>query len=408
MKKLFVLIVLMAGIVWGEEAQSKGITFEQTKEWKKVLKKAKKEKKLIFIDCYTSWCGPCKMLSSQVFTREDVGNQFNADFVNVKYDMEKDADGVMLKDKFEVKAFPTLVFVDPNTQQVVHKMVGAGSAEWLMEGGKIAKDPQNNLRGLTKRYEAGERNTDLLSRYLTALSSAYMQEKQGAVAAEYLNALSDDEIVTKDNWELIKKNVSDPLSKPIRQVIANIGRFYEVAGKEVVDYKLDNSIMGATMALTHWRPGMGQTFDEKRNEELIGYLLSVDYAGVPAALAQLYTAAYIRKGDFRGLLDKMKEVLSYNMFRSGADLNYFQNNIEALTLCDDKALVEEGIKWIDEVCAVTPDFFSKANLMNSKARLQTKIGDTLGADKSKMEEEKYNKEGEKRSGGKVFRAMRMN
>lgn len=102
--------------------------------------------------------------------------------------------------------------------------------------GRIAKDPQNNLRGLTKRYEAGERNTDLLSRYLTALSSAYMQEKQGAVAAEYLNALSDDEIVTKDNWELIKKNVSDPLSKPIRQVIANIGRFYEVAGKEVVDY----------------------------------------------------------------------------------------------------------------------------------------------------------------------------
>ena len=57
---------------------------------------------------------------------------------------------------------------------------------------------------------------------------------------------------------------------------------------------------------------------------------------------------------------------------------------------------------------MTPDFFSKANLMNSKARLQTKIGDTLGADKSKMEEEKYNKEGEKRSGGKVFRSMRMN
>ena len=208
--------------------------------------------------------------------------------------------------------------------------------------------------------------------------------------------------------DLVKKYVSDPLSGPLKKVMQNRDKFYAVAGKEVVDYKLDNSIMGATMALTHWRPGMGQTFDEKRNEELIGYLLSVDYAGVPAALAQLYTAAYIRKGDFRGLLDKMKEVLSYNMFRSGADLNYFQNNIEALTLCDDKALVEEGIKWIDEVCAVTPDFFSKANLMNSKARLQTKIGDTLGADKSKMEEEKYNKEGEKRSGGKVFRAMRMN
>ena len=45
MKKLFVLIVLIAGIVWGAEAQSKGITFRQTKEWKKVLKKAKKREK---------------------------------------------------------------------------------------------------------------------------------------------------------------------------------------------------------------------------------------------------------------------------------------------------------------------------------------------------------------------------
>ena len=278
------------------------------------------------------------MLSSQVFTREDVGNQFNADFVNVKYDMEKDADGVMLKDKFEVKAFPTLVFVDPNTQPVVHKMVGAGSAEWLMEGGKMAKDPQNNLSGLTKRYEAGERTTDLLSRYLTALSSAYMQEKQGAVAAEYLNALSDDEIVTKDNWELIKKNVSDPLSKPIRQVIANIGRFYEVAGKEVVDYKLGNSVKVAVAEITYWRSGNGE-FDEARNAELIKLLQSLDYAFIPGALASLYTAEYVRKGDYKGMLNSMREAFKYNVFRNGEEQMYFQNNIEALAGCDDKALV---------------------------------------------------------------------
>ena len=286
-------------------------------------------------------------------------------------------------------------------------MVGAGSAEWLMEGGKIAKDPQNNLRGLTKRYEAGERNTDLLSRYLTALSSAYMQEKQGAVAAEYLNALSDDEIVTKDNWELIKKNVSDPLSKPIRQVIANIGRFYEVAGKEVVDYKLENSIKGAVAEITYWRPGNGE-FDEARNGELIKLLQSLDYAFIPGALASLYTAEYVRKGDYKGMLNSMREAFKYNVFRNGEEQMYFQNNIEALAGCDDKTLVQEGIDWIDARCAQTKDYFAKANLMNSKARLLTKNGDTLGADKAKMEEEKYNAEGEKRSGGKAVRAIRMN
>lgn len=408
MKKLLLLALLIAGVLVGAEAQNRSINFEQTKEWKKIVKKAKKEKKLIFVDCYTSWCGPCKMLAKDVFTQDAVADYFNQTFVNAKFDMEKDVDGVILKDRFGIKAFPTLVFVDPATQQVVHKMVGAGKADWLLAGAKAANDPQNNLSGLTKRYEAGEREAGFLSNYLAALSSAYMAEEQGKVAAEYLNSLSGDQFATKENWDLIVKYVSDPLSEPLKQVMANRDKFYALAGQEVVDYKLENCIAAAAAQLSGWRPGRDGNFDENRNKELIGYLQSIDYAAAPAALANLYTATYVRKGDFRGLLDKMKEVMSYNLFRNNTGKYYFQNNIEALALCDDKALVEEGIKWIDQVCADTPDYFSKADLMNSKARLQTKIGDTLGADKSKMEEEKYAKEGERRSGGKVFRAMRMN
>lgn len=407
MKKIVLLTLLLAGIVFGMEAQNRSIDFEQTKEWKKILKKAKKEKKLIFVDCYTSWCGPCKMLAKNVFTQDAVADLFNQTFVNAKYDMEKDADGVILKTQFGVKAFPTLVFVDPATQQVVHRMVGSGSAEWLMAGAKLANDPRNNLSAMMKRYAGGERGDAFLSNYLSALSAAYMSEEVGKVAAEYLNQLSEEQLATKDNWELIKKYISDPLSEPLKKVMNNREKFYALAGKEVVDYKLDNCIFGATMALTHWRPGE-TAFDEKTNADLVAYLQTIDYASAPAALARLYTAAYIRKGDFRGMLDKMKEVFSYNLFRNGADKSYFQDNIEALTLCDNKALVEEGIRWIDAVCAATGDYFAKANLMNSKSRLQTKIGDTLGADKSKMEEEKYSKEGEKRTGGKAIRAMRMN
>ena len=96
MKKLFLLTLLMAGVMMGVEAQNRSIGFEQTREWKKVIKKAKKEKKLIFVDCYTSWCGPCKMLAKDVFTRDEVADYFNANFVCAKYDMEKDADGVIV------------------------------------------------------------------------------------------------------------------------------------------------------------------------------------------------------------------------------------------------------------------------------------------------------------------------
>ena len=408
MKRMIIGALLMLGMMVSVDAQNRSISFEQTKEWKKVLKKAKKEKKLIFVDCYTSWCGPCKMLANKVFTQDAVADFFNATFVNAKYDMEKDADGVMLKEKFGVKAFPTLVFVDPSTQAVVHKMVGAGTADWLIAGGKAANDPQNNLSAMIKRYADGERGAEFLGNYLAVLSAAYMTDEQGKVATEYLGTLSDEQLATKDNWELIKKYLNDPLSAPLKQVMANREKFYALAGKEVVDYKLDNCIKGAAMALAAWSPEREEAFDEQRNADMIDYLLSIDYAAAPEALANLYTAAYIRKGDFRGMLDKMKEVFAYNLFRNGTGKYYFQRNIEALTLCDDKALVEEGIQWIDQVCAGTPDYFAKAELMNSKARLQTKIGDTLGADKSKMEEEKYSKEGERRSGGRAIRAMRMN
>lgn len=408
MKKLFLLALLISGIIFGAEAQDQGIRFEQTKEWKKLLKQAKKEKKLIFVDCYTSWCGPCKILSRDVFTKPAVGDFFNQNFVNVKFDMEKDADGVILKTQFGIKAFPTLVFVDPATQEVVHRMVGSGTAEWLLAGAKSANDPQNNLSGMMKRYAAGERNGEFLGKYLAALSSAYLAEEQGKVAAEYLNSLSGDQFATKDNWDLIKKYVSDPLSNPLKQVMSNREKFYELAGKEVVDYKLDKSIYSVVGELAMWRPGRETAFNEQRNTEFVNYLLSIDYPAAPAALASLYTAEYMRKGDFRGLLDKMKEALSYNLFRNGADKHFFQVNIETLTLCEDKALVEEGIKWIDVVCRATPDYFTKANLMNSKARLQKKIGDTLGVEKSKVEEEKYAKEGEAQNGGRATRAMRMN
>ena len=59
------------------------LTFEQAKA------KAKAEKKLIFMDCYTSWCGPCKYMTEQVFTRKEAGTYFNPRFISVKFDMER-------------------------------------------------------------------------------------------------------------------------------------------------------------------------------------------------------------------------------------------------------------------------------------------------------------------------------
>ena len=76
-------------VVLGNGVFGQGIEFMDNEPWSKVLQRAKEQNRLIFMDCYTVWCGPCKGLAQDVFPQKQVGDFFNAHFVNVKYDMEK-------------------------------------------------------------------------------------------------------------------------------------------------------------------------------------------------------------------------------------------------------------------------------------------------------------------------------
>ena len=89
MKKI-IFILLLCG--YGISVLAQGISFQKG-NWKEILAMAKKEKKLVFIDNYTSWCGPCKKMVKEVFPMQAVGDFYNANFVCYKLDWEK-GDGV--------------------------------------------------------------------------------------------------------------------------------------------------------------------------------------------------------------------------------------------------------------------------------------------------------------------------
>ena len=81
------------------------------------------EGKMIFIDCYTVWCGPCKWMSANTFKDPSVAALFNDKFINLKVEMEKDADGKELAMKYEVRAYPTLLIID-SKGKLIRKIVG--------------------------------------------------------------------------------------------------------------------------------------------------------------------------------------------------------------------------------------------------------------------------------------------
>ena len=391
MKKIVLLFFLLSGLVFQLSAQEKGIKFLESQEWKQAVKKAKKEKRLIFVDCYTKTCGPCMVLAATVFPVDSVGEFFNKHFVNVKMDMEE-GDGRMIGKEYGVGAYPTLLFVDPVTLKEQHRGLGQLSAGALLREARIALDPENNLAGMTRRYEAGEHNPEFLIRYYGVLAKVG-HEKRNDIAVEYLNALDLDQLLTEDNWRLLVGNISDPLAKPLRLVVANKSRFYDVAPENAVDYKISSAIRNAADDIAAWTPEEG-AFDEARNAELMSYLETIDEPAVSQALAKLYAAACVRKADYRGLMQSIQEVLKYRIFPKAEEQKYFNTFIEAFGNCSDKALVGEVIQLLDKKCGTTPTFYGKADLMKQKALLQERLGDTAGAEQSKAQEAKFRAEGD--------------
>jgi thiol:disulfide interchange protein len=86
-KNLFLLTIALISTAFVCNKTFAQIKFESG-TWSQIKAKAKAENKLIFLDAYTTWCGPCKWMARNVFTNDTVAQFYNATFVNAKIDME--------------------------------------------------------------------------------------------------------------------------------------------------------------------------------------------------------------------------------------------------------------------------------------------------------------------------------
>ncbi len=183
---LFVLIFTM-----NVSAQ---ITFEKG-TWKEVKEKATRENKLIFLDAYADWCGPCKWMAKNTFTDAKVGEYFNANFINYKLDMEK-GEGIKFAQTYPLEAYPTLFFIKGDGT-TFHKTEGALDVSSLLSlgeevqaknNGETPSDPepdpepaQETWEDLNNKawnvYERGETNKQKLEEAITWAEQSTQMEK---------------------------------------------------------------------------------------------------------------------------------------------------------------------------------------------------------------------------------------
>jgi thiol:disulfide interchange protein len=88
------------------------------KDYKSALEQAGKQKKLLMVDLYADWCGPCKMLDRLTFSNADVQAALSRDFVSVKVNIEGSNENRDLAAQFNTEAIPHIIFLDSSGKKL--------------------------------------------------------------------------------------------------------------------------------------------------------------------------------------------------------------------------------------------------------------------------------------------------
>lgn len=126
MKKLLItMVVALTAMV-----ASAQVNFESSSTLRTLIERAASEEKLIFVDCYAEWCGPCKYMDANVFTDKSVGEFMNENFINAKFDMEK-GDGLAIGRRYLVKSYPTFLILNKKGEEVARLIGSSGPSEFI-------------------------------------------------------------------------------------------------------------------------------------------------------------------------------------------------------------------------------------------------------------------------------------
>ena len=167
MKRIVFMICLLGG--WMTCCFAQGIVFcELTLE--AACRQADSEGKYVFVDCYTSWCGPCRQMATREFVKPEAGTYFNEKFVCVKYDMER-GEGIQLRERFKVTAYPTFLLLKSNGTEI-GRLVGGNELLPFIEKVEYLLKPENSLSLKKERFKAGQLNKKEMMEYVDGLFNA--------------------------------------------------------------------------------------------------------------------------------------------------------------------------------------------------------------------------------------------
>lgn len=309
-------------------AQEVGVKWE-TGTLQEALDKAKKNKKgpkHVFVDCYTTWCGPCKFMATEVFPTKDAGDYFNKYFVNIKIDMEK-GEGIDIRKKYSVVAYPTFLILDPDGNEV-GRAVGMAPFEKFVKDVETALNPENSAGVLLRKYEESGKFDDGKA-YVERLDDLSMKKQMGEFFMTYYDKMECDWNASFA-WKYISKCLNLKNFYLIDRVLLNKGAIDKYEGVGTVNQKVYESLAGEMRQCLLGR----LIIPADKIEKVTAIFLSLYDGSKKEAeydLTIFKAAIALSQNDIEKVITIFKEAPYWNMqYREFYSLQYFFTGIEAV------------------------------------------------------------------------------
>ncbi len=205
-------IILICCCFIYSNAFSQGIHFDSSlTSWDEVLKKAEKLNRPVFVDVYTDWCGPCKIMDKEIFTKDSVGLFFNEHFLSVKINAEKGM-GVSFTETNHVNAFPSFFFFSPEGEILLAGLGFMPEATILQVGANALDNRKNgiSLRNFQSKIATGNYDADYLLKYIKKLSS--VGSANSLIIEQYLKIIPKDSLYTPQTLKIVSVGYAGRMS----------------------------------------------------------------------------------------------------------------------------------------------------------------------------------------------------
>jgi len=355
-------------------SDEKGIKFEKNQSWQQIKGKARAANKYIFVDCYASWCGPCKEMDRMVYPVEELGTFMNEHFISVKVQMDTTAsdneairewyqNAAEIQKQYRVYSFPTYLFFSPYGK-LVHRYSGAMPMEDFLKVTANATSAQMQYYTLLENYRMGiKRYEDLpyMIQVANRINDTYTaRQLSNDFLKNYLYQQPEAVWLKRENIEIMATSVD-----LIRSTDKMFILFYQQPEK--VDQVIGR---GYAQDFTDWiisneeiKPRLykeGKAIVENPDWERLTSTIQKKYSKAVAQRIVLNAQLrwYEEKKDWSHLIKyTIQKKEQYGLDTVGIGKTLLNNMIYSLIFqhSNDSTALNKGIEWMELLINVEPD-----------------------------------------------------